>query len=213
MAKGSSYEREICNKLSSWWVPGRTDIFWRSAGSGARAKVRGRKGHNTVGQHGDICATDPCGDHLTRALTIEIKRGYSSSTIADVLDRSRGAAQQQIECFLQQTMESAAQAKSISWLLIVRRDRRDAIVFMPIKLMQKLELTSRPSAIIKFTMEKRHLVEKKKVIKKIKGKDVKRNSKTFRSEQCKVTLGVMNFDKFLESVTPSDIRRLLKTGL
>lgn len=132
MGKGSAYEREICTLLSRWWTGGkRDDVFWRSSGSGARAKVRGRRGRRTAGQHGDICATDPIGDTLVDLLTIEIKRGYSSSTFQDLVDRRDDSGWQCWEQWIEQAVESHELAGSFSWLLIARRDRRRAISMFP----------------------------------------------------------------------------------
>jgi len=131
-SKGSGYERELCGELSLWWTHGaRDDIFWRSSGSGARAKVRGRRGADTHGQHGDISATDPIGQPLIDMFTIEIKRGYSEHTIQDILDRLVTGGRQTYEDFLQQTIESSEQAGSYAWLMITRRDRRRAMVWFP----------------------------------------------------------------------------------
>lgn len=132
--KGSSYEREICRQLSLWWSGGsRDDIFWRSSGSGARAKVRGRAGRATAGQHGDVAATDPIGAGFIDVFTVEIKRGYSEHTMHDVLDRMPGGGVQEYERFLAQTIESYMQAGSHTWMLITRRDRRQAMVWIPME--------------------------------------------------------------------------------
>ena len=135
-AKGSAFEREICTKLSLWWTQDlpepRTDIFWRTSGSGARAKVRGRKGKQTHGQHGDICAIDPIGQPLIDLLTIELKRGYSKHTITDLLDKPEGAAKQVYEKWIEQAEESHVHAGSKSWLLIVKRDRRKELIISPL---------------------------------------------------------------------------------
>lgn len=134
-SKGSAFERAFCKELSLWWTGGeRDDVFWRSSNSGGRAKVRGRAGKNTAGQHGDISATDPIGEPLTKLLTIELKRGYSKFTVADMLDKPKNAATQKWEEWYNQVTESAAQAGSFAWLLIQKRDHRDALVFMPIRL-------------------------------------------------------------------------------
>lgn len=131
-SKGSSYERELCKQLSLWWTDGaREDIFWRSSGSGARAKVRGRAGRNTAGQHGDVAATDPIGAPFIDTFTVEIKRGYSEHTVQDVFDRGVDGGVQEWERFFAQTIESHKQAGSYSWLLITRRDRRRAMVWIP----------------------------------------------------------------------------------
>lgn len=132
MAKGSEYEREVCTTFSLWWTAGkRDDIFWRAANSGGRAKRRGRAGRNTAGQHGDIAATDPTGCMLIDLFTIEIKRGYSAYTIQDIVDKPPLAGSQAFDDFFDQVLESYEQAGSYSWLLINRRDRREAMVWHP----------------------------------------------------------------------------------
>lgn len=137
--KGGEYEREMCKRISLWWTDGgRDDVFWRSSGSGARAKVRGRAGTATYGQHGDVAATDPVGTDLVDAFTIEIKRGYSQYTIQDVVDRPGSAGVQPWEVFFDQAIESHEQAGSVSWLLITRRDRREALVWAPADVFKKL---------------------------------------------------------------------------
>ena len=131
-AKGSQYERDMCRRLSLWWTANtRDDVFWRSAGSGGRAKVRGRAGRNTAGQHGDVAATDPIGAPLIDVVTIEIKRGYSTFTTMDVLDALPTAAIQTWEGFLAQAIESYEQAGSLAWLLVTHRNRRVAMAWMP----------------------------------------------------------------------------------
>jgi hypothetical protein len=73
-AKGSSFEREICKKLSLWVSEGRRDdLFWRSAMSGGRATVRSKVGKATINQLGDITAIDPLGFPLTDKFVIECK--------------------------------------------------------------------------------------------------------------------------------------------
>ncbi len=140
MAKGSSYEREICNQFSLWWSAGkRDDIFWRAAGSGNRAKVRGRSGRGTAGQHGDICATDPIGAVLIDLFTIEIKRGYSSQTITDLLDKPARAGTQCWDAFFDQVLESHDHAGSYAWMIINRRDRREAMVWHPWHILADLQ--------------------------------------------------------------------------
>jgi hypothetical protein len=82
-AKGASFERLICSRLSLW-VSGytREDLFWRSAMSGGRATLHSRRklygkksderkqAHN---QEGDITAIDPLGSILTKHFVIECK--------------------------------------------------------------------------------------------------------------------------------------------
>lgn len=130
--KGSSFEREICKQLSLWWSNNTNeDIFWRTSGSGARAKIRSKQNKNTFGQYGDIQATNPIGQPLINVCSIELKRGYSKSTFGDLLDKPSKAAKQQYELFIEQAITDSHNAKSPYWWLITKRDRRDAIIFIP----------------------------------------------------------------------------------
>jgi hypothetical protein len=132
MGKGSSFEREICRDLSKWWSNGkRDDIFWRTSISGGRATTRRKKGKATFGQDGDIQAVDPIGQPLLEVCAIEIKRGYSSETIANLIDKPLGAKEQLYEKFINQVIHSANNSNSIAWMLIVKRDRRKTIVIIP----------------------------------------------------------------------------------
>lgn len=133
MAKGSNFEREICKQLGLWWTGGvRDDVFWRSSNSGGRATVRSRTGRRTAGSYGDIVATDPIGKSFTDRVTIECKRGYSKCSIADVLDRQHKAKPTIFEGFIEQASAAAELAKTKDWLLIVRRDSKQAMVYYPI---------------------------------------------------------------------------------
>jgi len=134
MAKGSGFERYICKLLSKWWTDGkRDDVFWRTAGSGARATIRSKTKKKTFGQYGDIQATDPIGQPLTDLCTIEIKRGYSKSTFADLIEDSTVANAKpcMYAQFIQQAKEDARKAGVPYWLLIIKRDRRKEMVIIP----------------------------------------------------------------------------------
>ena len=131
MSKGSSFERDICRQLGLWWTDGkRDDVFWRTSGSGARASVRSKKDKATFGQYGDVQATDPVGQPLIDVCTIELKRGYSGSTFADLVDKPDKAAAQQYEKFIEQAKTGCEKAGTQGWLLIIKRDRRKPIVIM-----------------------------------------------------------------------------------
>lgn len=211
--KGSKYEREICVKLSEWWTKGyRDDIFWRTAGSGARSKTRGRKGKSTYGQSGDIGAIDPIGDPLIDFLTIEIKRGYSKFTIQDILDAPRSAAQQQMEDWLQQCIESAEHAGSFAWLLIVKRDFREPLVLMPRKLYKVLKVAvpdfpdARPLFSFQAGIRFRHLRETIKT--KVKGKV--RKSRKYETFYHDYHITGTTLDMFLAYVSPDVIKKLVR---
>lgn len=138
--KGGVFEREMCGILSLWWSNNRRDdLFWRTGGSGARARVRHQKGKRTHGQHSDMCATDPKGEPLIRALTIEMKRGYNKFTPFDVMDKPRKGVQQEFEKWVEQVHTAHLAAESVSWLIIHRRDKRQALVYFPPELYEFLE--------------------------------------------------------------------------
>jgi hypothetical protein len=137
--KGSVFEREICKALGRWWTDGeRDDIFWRTAGSGARATCRFRKGQSTAGQYGDVSAIDSIGEPLLQVFSIELKRGYSANSFGDMFDFPAKAKKQKWEVFYSQAKASAEASGARYWMLIWRRDRRKAMVFMPLEVMMEV---------------------------------------------------------------------------
>lgn len=130
--KGSQFERRICGMLSRWWTndPKRDDVFWRSSGSGARAKTRGRRNRYTYGQSGDITAVDPIGAELISMFTFELKKGYNAHTLGHAIDRL-SSKPSEFENWILQARESAGQAGSKTWALITQRDRRECLITMP----------------------------------------------------------------------------------
>jgi hypothetical protein len=132
MAKGGAFEREICKRLSLWWTDGEDDsCFWRTSNSGGRATVRGKQGKKTSGHYGDVAATDERGKPFLDLFTIEIKRGYNRCTSAELLDKPARAKAQQYETWIAKAREDSAAAGSSSWMLIHKRDQREAVVFIP----------------------------------------------------------------------------------
>ena len=131
--KGSSFEREICKKLSLWWTNTQNDdIFWRTSGSGARATTRAKKGLGTFGQAGDIQAVNPIGQPFINIFTTELKRGYPTATLSNIFDASPNVKHQEITKFITQAEASRKQANSLSWLIIHKRDRRRTTVILPL---------------------------------------------------------------------------------
>lgn len=135
MAKGSAFEREICRRLSLWWTQDlpepRDDVFWRTSNSGGRATVRHGKGKRTANQCGDVCAVDPVGAPFLKVFTVEIKRGYNRATLIDLIDKRDGAAKQEWEKWIEQARRSAEQAGTPHWLIVARRDGRQATAVYP----------------------------------------------------------------------------------
>jgi len=137
--KGSQFERAICKQLSLWWTNGkRDDVFWRTAGSGARATTRSKRGRGTKNQYGDIQATDSIGQPLIDLCTIEIKKGYSYHSFFDLIDRLPNETKQPYRQFIQQARDQQRDAKTFSWLLITARDRKKPMIAMPVKLKRLL---------------------------------------------------------------------------
>lgn len=143
MAKGSEFERKICKRLSLWWTnEEKSDVFWRTSTSGARAKTRSKVGQSTFGQYGDIQATDPVGQPLIDMFTFELKIGYKHSSVADVLDKGPKAAQQNWEKWIDQVHEDHKNAGSLHWALITKRDRREPVIFIHRRAYKRLLLLS-----------------------------------------------------------------------
>lgn len=137
--KGSNFEREMCKRLSLWWTnKARDDIFWRSDGSGARATARRKQGKSTANSCGDIAILDPLGKPLVDAITFELKRGYPRTSFADAFDASPRAKAQQWQEFLAQSYLAHREAGSRHWMLISRRNQREALCFFPWELLQEL---------------------------------------------------------------------------
>lgn len=130
-SKGSAFEREIAKQLSLWWTQGpnpRSDVFWRTSQSGGRATSRAKKGQSTVNAHGDLAAVDPIGQPFLDKFTLELKRGNSHGTIADLLDAD-GATELPIQCTLRQAIRSHKETKSQGWMVIHKRDRKLPLIY------------------------------------------------------------------------------------
>ena len=131
-AKGSSFEREICKQLSLWWTDNeRDDVFWRTSGSGARATTRRKNNIRTKYEYGDVAFTDPIGQPLMDAFLIELKRGYSNDiSILDLLDKSDGLKDTLLLQWWKKAEEERGFAERKHSLIIFRRNRREACIFM-----------------------------------------------------------------------------------
>lgn len=125
--KGSNFERKICVSLSKWWSDGESDsIFWRSAGSGARATMRHRKGMNTENGEGDVVYSDASGKLFTDAFCIELKCGYGDWSLTDFLETNQ--KETQFSKFWKQVNESASNTLGAKPMLIYKRDRKNVMV-------------------------------------------------------------------------------------
>ena len=124
--KGSAFERAIAKQLSLWWTHGeRSDIFYRSASSGARATNAHRNGGAIANAEGDIVYSDAIGKPFTDFFCIELKTGYGDWSVMDLLESNQKVTQ--FEKFWEQVSESALHCKAFP-LLIYRKDRKNIIV-------------------------------------------------------------------------------------
>lgn len=143
MAKGPKFEREICKQLSLWWTQDDEEptdaVFWRTSMSGGRATVRQKKGKKTKNQLGDICATDPAGQPFMDLVSLELKRGYSTRSLADLFDQTVSAGGRDYEEWITKLIRTQKLANACSWLLIVCRNKRAAAVYMPLYLHEGLD--------------------------------------------------------------------------
>lgn len=132
MAKGSAFERSVCKELSLWWSKGKNDdLFWRTAGSGARATTRAKSGKKTKAGAGDIFATDPSSKTFTDVFALELKRGYTRETFAELIDKPEKAKKQTYDQWITQATKSKKVGNSLYWMIIHQRNRREAIVVLP----------------------------------------------------------------------------------
>jgi len=141
MGKGAGFEREFCKELSLWWTEGRrNDIFWRTAGSGARATARFKKGQRTADSYGDVKAEHEIGKPLTNYCVFSLKRGYTGkkqnmklrwANILDIIDtpdriKTKPAIVQwwdEIEWTLGKAFREHA-------FLVFKRDRKEKLISM-----------------------------------------------------------------------------------
>lgn len=145
--KGGQFEREICKLLSRWWTGGkRDDVFWRTAGSGARATSRSKTQKQTFGQYGDIQATDPIGQPLLDLFTIECKTGYGKASLMDLLDGTQDA-HGKYKKFILQAREERRQAKTRCWMMIARRHKKKRMIYMPVEACTRLANASTDSRV------------------------------------------------------------------
>lgn len=141
--KGFPYERELCHKLSAWWLGVPLEecdeiVFWRTAGSGAHATVRAKKGKQTRGRHGDIGAVDERGKPFTDLFVLEAKRGYNKATIADLMDKPGHAKEAGYDEWIRKLQDKKESLGVPFWVLIHRRDHRRAMLYLPAEAVAEL---------------------------------------------------------------------------
>lgn len=144
--KGPKFERTLCKYLSEWWSrKGDDDLFWRTHGSGARATVRTKTGKRTRGQYGDMAANDSRGSTLLKAFTFSFKCGYSKKTLQDLVDslenpsRDGSIPEQEYGGWIREAVLADRDSGSLSWIIILHRDKRKSTVLVPSRFLLYLE--------------------------------------------------------------------------
>jgi hypothetical protein len=137
-AKGSGFERECARTLSLWWSDGiRDDLVWRTSGSGATHTTRAKKGKQTEGQAGDLCATNAEMIPFFNFFLVECKSGYRSSEPLKSIDplcsvdspRSHKTPPLLIQWFLKADKERAvAERKTV--MIIFKRTGKEPCVML-----------------------------------------------------------------------------------
>lgn len=136
--KGSEFERKIAKKLSLWWTEEkRDDIFWLTAGSGARATVRAKNGVETKYQYGDISFIDPEGKSLVDYFLIELKTGYPDLGIMLLID---GKQKNPVLVKWWNKAENEKEfGKRKATILIIKRDYKHPIIVFDQRTFSKIE--------------------------------------------------------------------------
>jgi hypothetical protein len=134
-SKGPGFERKTFKRLSRWFSQGESDdIFWRTAGSGARATTRAKKGIGTADSAGDMSAIHPSGKALTRVSIWELKKGYSGETpskrigLLNIIDSKEAKNPPLLIQWIKKVETEAKIHKRKLWFIIFERDRKNACI-------------------------------------------------------------------------------------
>ena len=157
------------------------------------ATSRAKKGKATFGQYGDIQATDPEGQALLNAFSIEVKNGYTNDSFLNMVDKLSGAAGQTWEKFVRQAKDDAKKAGALYWMLIWKRNRKTPLVFVPLAAMRSIALASRDRPFSKADFF---------VIPHLRGKVELKNGSH-------IQIYLTSLSLFLETIHPLDIQNML----
>jgi len=148
--KGSSFERTICKELSLWFTHGeRDDVFWRTAGSGARATTRSKQGKSTANSCGDIGALDDIGKKLMDISVWELKKGYTGkkpSERVSILSFVDGLLNQKdpiLEQWITKIKKERAVHERKLWFVVFQRDRKKPVICMSKKSFEYINARSK----------------------------------------------------------------------
>ena len=141
--KGSQYEREFCKELSLWFSHNKQDdVFWRTAGSGARATMRMKKGIRTADSYGDVGALREEGKPFTKTTLLELKRGYTGKkgsksnrhlSLLNLLDNTILAKRKKNPVLIEWWKKAQKERKLAGrkrTFIVFRRDRKQGCIMM-----------------------------------------------------------------------------------
>ena len=127
--KGSNFERDMARAISMWWTrESHDDCFWRVLGSGGMATRKERSGKATThASFNDIEPKTADAHAFTDKVILELKRGYHSWSITDVIDSKNPKKQKWAE-FFEQTTYAWKASKRKYWVVIFKRDQRKIMI-------------------------------------------------------------------------------------
>ena len=149
--KGPQFEREMAKYISLWASEGKHDDWlWRTSGSGARAKTRAKQGKTTANACGDLKAESYEALFLFKNCTWELKNGYKNWCILDVIDvkESKKTGKRKLQTFEEfalQAREDANNAGVKYPILLTKKDKRCAVIWLPGELIDDILLLSEKS--------------------------------------------------------------------
>lgn len=200
--KGSDFERHVCKELSLWWSGGdRDDMFWRTAGSGARSTVRAKKGVVTFNQCGDVAATDPDSVLFIKAFAVELKRGYPRATPVDLLDHGKRKQPQVYDIWLWKVIKEAREAGRPGWMIIHRRDGKESMVWVELNAFRRVCLGAVLQDVCKFSVFVREPVA-------VKGRGKASRWRVGAGREL-VAMAGLRLDDFLYEASPSAVREMM----
>jgi hypothetical protein len=214
--KGSAWERAIATRLSEWWSEGKdSDMFWRTHSSGARATLKFKKGKVLKSQIGDITSTDSRGAFLLKCFTISLKRGYPRVSLQDLVDTLEKGSEAAIGGWIRECEDHSVQAKSVGWLLIIRKDRRQALIIMPGYMLLNMDryltvclskISPHVKILAKIQQYPTPTPKQLKQMTRKKARIAKRRSKRKRV----MSLYCTTLEKFLSAMSKKDVVRIVK---
>jgi hypothetical protein len=140
--KGTVFERDMSRHLSRWWSDGeRDDIFWKTGGSGNRATQRRKTGKATAGGYGDIMSQSGEGSELLQCVVLELKKGYTTRSLAEVMDLNRTSAVSVWEEWIAKNMLCVEVNGLYAWAIISCKTRRQALWTCPAWLLDDLGIS------------------------------------------------------------------------